>query len=205
MPDDARSLTSSRLPASFYLRPAREVAPDLIGRVLVHRVDGVRLAARILETEAYEGPVDLASHAARGRTARTEPMFWRGGHAYIYLVYGMYHCFNVVVAGEGIPHAVLIRAVEPLQGIDAMRAVAPRCRPADLGRGPGRLARSMRLDLTRNRSNLLDGPVTLEEGRPPARRQIARGERIGVDYAGPWARRPWRFGWRGHPGLSRPL
>ena len=109
---DGLRLSRRRLTRAFYLRRARDVAPDLIGRILVHRLDGVRLAGRILETEAYEGPGDRASHASRGRTRRTEPMFWRGGHSYIYLIYGMYHCFNVVTAGEGLPHAVLVRAVE---------------------------------------------------------------------------------------------
>lgn len=200
---DGRGLSSRRLPLSFYLRPAIVVARDLIGRVLVHRVDGTRLAGRIVETEAYQGARDRASHASRGRTRRTEPMFWRGGHAYVYLVYGMYHCFNVVTAGEGEPQAVLIRAVEPLEGLDRMRRNSPRCREADLGRGPGRLCRSMKLDLARDRSSLLGRTVWLEEGAPVPASRVARGERIGVDYAGPWARRPWRFGWRDHRGLSR--
>lgn len=202
---DGEVLSRRRLAASFYLRTAREVAADLIGRVLVHEVNGIRLAGRILETEAYEGPRDRASHASRGRTGRTEPMFWRGGHAYIYLIYGMYHCFNVVAAEEGVPHAVLVRAVEPLEGIDRMQANSPRSALCDLGRGPGRLARSMGLNLSRNGSSLLRGAVGLEDGAPPPGGRIARGQRVGVDYAGPWARRPWRFGWPDHSGLSRPL
>jgi DNA-3-methyladenine glycosylase len=192
-----------RLPRSFYLRPVLEVAPDLIGRVLVHELNGLRLAGRILETEAYRGPDDLASHASRGRTARTEPMFWRGGHAYIYLVYGMHLCFNVVTGDEGDPHAILVRAIEPLAGIDAMQARSPRCRAADLGRGPGRLARALGLSRALDRADLCRRALHLEAGAPVPRRQIATGPRIGVDYAGAWASRPWRFGWRDHPGLSR--
>lgn len=199
------SLSRRRLPRRFYLRPALEVAPDLIGRVLVHRVDGMRLAARILETEAYQGPEDRAAHSFRGRTKRTEPMFWRGGFTYVYFVYGMHHCFNVVVAAEGVPHAVLLRAAEPLEGIDRMQANSPRSRRRDLGRGPGRLARCMGLTREQDRLDLLRGEVSLEEGAPPAARDIARGPRVGVDYAARWARKPWRFGWRGHPGLSRPF
>ena len=200
-----KRLSRRRLPRSFYLRPALEVAPDLLGRVLVHRAGGVRLAARILETEAYQGPDDRAAHSSRGRTRRTEPMFWRGGHIYIYLIYGMHHCFNVVAAEEGTSHAVLVRAGEPLDGIEVMQANAPRCARRDLGRGPGRLARALGLTLEQNRLDLLDGPVRLEEGAPLGRREVVRAPRVGVDYAGEWAHKPWRFGWRDHPGLSRPF
>jgi len=198
-------LSRSLLPRSFYLRPVLEVAADLIGRVLVHDLGGVRLAGRILETEAYRGPEDLASHASRGRTRRTEPMFWRGGFAYIYLVYGMHHCFNVVTGKEGEPHAILIRALEPIEGIDAMKEHSPRCRAADLGRGPGRLARALALSRALDRADLCRRGLHLEAGLALPRRRIATGPRIGVAYAGDWAARPWRFGWRGHPGLSRPF
>jgi DNA-3-methyladenine glycosylase len=193
------------LPRSFYRRGAVEVARDLIGRVLVHQVGGLRLAGRILETEAYQGPDDRASHASRGRTRRTEPMFWRGGFAYVYLVYGMHLCFNVVTGEEDHPAAVLLRAVEPLEGLEFMRSHAPRCRPADLGRGPGRLTRALGLMLTDDRADLCRRGLHLEEGAPIPRRRIGRSTRIGVDYAGEWAARPWRLGWRDHPGLSRPL
>jgi DNA-3-methyladenine glycosylase len=198
-------LSRRRLRRAFYLRSAVEVAPDLIGRVLVHERDGVRLAGRILETEAYQGADDLASHASRGRTARTEPMFWRGGHAYIYLVYGMHLCFNVVTGLPDHPEAVLIRAIEPLDGIDRMRALCPRCAPPDLGRGPGRLGRARGLARALDRADLCRRGLHLEEGAAVPRRRVATGARVGVDYAGEWAGRPWRFAWRGHPGLSRPI
>jgi DNA-3-methyladenine glycosylase len=201
----AHRLSRRRLRRGFYRRPAVEVGRDLIGRVLVHEVNGVRLAGRILETEAYQGPDDRASHASRGRTPRTEPMFWRGGHAYIYLIYGMHLCFNVVTGEEGDPQAVLIRALEPLQGVDRMAANSPRSARADLGRGPGRLARALGLSRGDDRSDLCRAGLHIEEGAPVARSRIASGKRIGVDYAGTWAARRWRFGWRGHPGLSRPF
>ena len=207
MRSDAGTERLSRrlLRRSFYLRPAVAVAPDLIGRVLVHQRGGIRLSGRILESEAYQGPDDRASHASRGRTARTEPMFWQGGHAYIYLIYGMHHCFNVVTAEDGVPHAVLIRAIEPIDGIERMAARSPRCAARDLGRGPGRLARSLELTRDQDRTSLCGRGIHLEEGAPLPARRIARGERIGVEYAGEWAARRWRFGWRGHPGLSRPF
>jgi DNA-3-methyladenine glycosylase len=198
-------LSRRRLSRGFYRRPALEVARDLIGRVLVHEQDGLRLSGRILETEAYQGFQDRASHASRGRTRRTEPMFWAGGHAYIYLVYGMHLCFNVVTGEEGNPEAVLIRAIEPLDGIDWMTERAPRCRPVDLGRGPGRLARALGLSREDNRTDLCRRGLHLEEGAGVPRRQIGAGPRVGVAYAGTWAAKPWRLGWRHHPGLSRPL
>ncbi len=198
-------LSRRRLGRGFYARSAVEVAPDLIGRVLVHEVRGVRLAGRILETEAYQGLQDRASHASRGRTRRTEPMFWGGGYVYIYLVYGMHLCFNVVVGAEGDPKAVLLRALEPLDGIERMALHAPRTAPADLGRGPGRLARSMGFRISDDRSDLFRAALHIEMGAPPPRGQIAAARRIGVEYAGSWAEKRWRFGWRGHPGLSRTL
>jgi DNA-3-methyladenine glycosylase len=198
-------LSRRRLGRTFYRRSAVVVARDLIGRVLVHESDGVRLSGRILEAEAYHGPSDRACHASRGRTPRTEPMFWAGGVAYIYLVYGMHLCFNVVTGKEDFPSAVLIRALEPLQGLEHMARRAPRSKPGDLCRGPGRLSRALALRREQDRSDLCSRGLHLEEGAPVPRRLIACGPRIGVDYAGAWALKPWRLGWLGHPGLSRPF
>jgi DNA-3-methyladenine glycosylase len=202
---NAHPLSGSRLRRGFYRRPAVEVGRDLIGRVLVHQVNGERLAGRILETEAYQGPDDRASHASRGRTPRTEPMFWRGGHAYIYVVYGMHLCFNVVTGEEDFPSAVLVRALQPLEGRENMAKNSPRCRPRDLCRGPGRLSRALGLSREDDRTDLCRRGLHLEAGAPVDGALIARGKRIGVDYAGDWADRLWRLGWRDHPGLSRPI
>ena len=169
------------LPRSFYARPAVEVARDLLGRVLVHQDGRVRRAGRIVETEAYVGPHDLACHASKGRTARTDPMFGEPGHAYVYLVYGMYHCFNVVTDAEGYPAAVLVRAVSPISNCVGKTD------------GPGKLSRALSIDLALNRADLTDGVLFVERGTPAPPRAIAKGPRIGVDYAGAWTRRHLRF------------
>jgi DNA-3-methyladenine glycosylase len=176
------------LPLSFAAGPADDVARALLGQHLVHLVSGVRRVGRIVETEAYLGPHDLACHSAKGRTPRTEVMFGPPGHAYVYLVYGMHHCVNVVTGGGA---AVLLRAVEPVEGL--------------VGRtdGPGRLTRAFELDLRHNRLPLDRAPLWLEPGEVPAARAIARSPRIGVDYAGAWAARPYRFFLEGHPCVSR--
>jgi DNA-3-methyladenine glycosylase len=178
-----------KLARDFYARPTLAVARDLLGCVLVHRHRGVERAGRIVEVEAYVGPRDRACHASRGRTARTEPMFGPPGHAYVYLVYGMHHCLNVVTEEEGFPAAVLLRALEPLSGVRGSAS------------GPGRLCRAMGIDLSENRADLCGDRLFLRPGERPAR--IARSPRIGVDYAGFWARMPWRFFVRGHPAVSK--
>jgi DNA-3-methyladenine glycosylase len=146
------------------------------------RDDGVTLRrGRIVETEAYLGPRDRAAHSSRGRTPRTEVMFGPPGHAYVYLIYGFWNCLNVVTAREGMPHAVLLRAVEPLEGI------------TDKTSGPGLLCRALNVDRRLNGADLLGRELWIERpGRGP-RVAIGRSARIGVDYAGEWARRPWRF------------
>jgi DNA-3-methyladenine glycosylase len=180
-----------KLARTFYRRGAEPVASDLIGKVLVHRVDGRELRARIVETEAYVGPHDLACHASKGRTKRTEVMFGPPGHAYVYFIYGMYEMLNLVCAEEGDAQAVLIRAAEPLDGWDA-----------DLS-GPGKLARAMRIKLTDNGADLTgDKLYVLDDGlRPPPR--IARSKRIGVEYARHWSDQPLRFFDADSPAVSK--
>lgn len=149
---------------------------------LVHNDGGTLRVGRIVETEAYMGPKDLAAHSARGRTARTEIMFGEPGHAYVYFIYGFWYCLNIVTAAAGVPHAVLLRALEPVSGI------------TDKTWGPGLLCRAMNIDRRLNGLDLLGDVLWLE--RPPGRPQrprITRTTRIGVDYAGDWAKRPWRF------------
>jgi DNA-3-methyladenine glycosylase len=186
---------SDKLPRSFYARPALAVARDLLGKVLVLEDAGARRAARIVEVEAYVGEHDLACHAAKGRTNRTDVMFGPPGHAYVYLIYGMHHCFNVVTCPEGEAAAVLIRGVEPLDGFQG-RAKARTD-------GPGRLCGAMGITLAHNRLDLLGERLFLLDAPGVPRGQVARGPRIGVDYAGEWAARPYRLWIRDHPHVSR--
>ncbi len=146
-----------------------------------------------METEAYVSHRDLACHASKGRTPRTEVLFGPPGRAYVYLIYGMYHCLNAVTGPDGTAAAVLIRAAEPL---------SPDLAPMH---GPGRLCRSLAIDLQCNRHDLTSGEAPLWIGpRTETVGPIARGPRIGVDYAGAWAAKPYRFGLRGSPFMSRP-
>jgi DNA-3-methyladenine glycosylase len=177
------STRSAKLPRSFYHRDTLQVARELLGMHVVRLDDGVKRVGRIVETEAYQGPHDLAAHSARGRrTDRTEVMFGPAGHAYVYLIYGIWNCLNVVTGAEGTPHAVLIRALEPLSHISGGTW------------GPGLLCRAMSIDRTLNGADLLGDTLWIE--RPAGRRKpvrIMESARIGVDYAGEWALRPWRF------------
>ncbi|HZH02337.1 MAG TPA: DNA-3-methyladenine glycosylase [Myxococcaceae bacterium] len=181
---------SPPLPPAFYDRPALEVARALLGKILL-RAGG--RAARIVEVEAYVGEHDLACHAAKGRTRRTEVLFGPPGRAYVYLIYGMYHCLNAVTGREGDAAAVLIRGVEPLGGIE----------PAVRTDGPGRLCRALDIDLRLN-AVPLEGPelAILDAEEVPARR-VERGPRVGVDYSGEWAQRPYRLWLRDNPFVSR--
>jgi DNA-3-methyladenine glycosylase len=170
------------LPRSFFARDTERVARELLGALLVRDTgDGPRAWA-ITETEAYVGPHDLACHAAKGRTARTEVMFGPPGHAYVYMIYGMYHCLNVVTERADYPAAVLIRGV--------------RARDADAKTpktdGPGKLCRALSIDRALNRHDLTVGQALwFAKGKAPAR--IIAGPRVGVDYAGEWAAKPLRF------------
>jgi DNA-3-methyladenine glycosylase len=166
---------------------------------------------RIVETEAYAGPADQASHARAGRTARTAVMYGPPGHAYVYLVYGMHHCLNVVCGPDGEAAAVLIRALEPLLGQERMRARRGPAGGADrrLAAGPARACQAFDVDRTFTGVDLLRrGPLWLaaRPGPPLADADVAVGPRVGVDYAGPhWATRPWRFGIAGSGALSHPF
>jgi DNA-3-methyladenine glycosylase len=178
------------LPRAFYARAAETVARELLGKVLVLRqADGTTRKARITETEAYVGEHDLASHSSKGRTARNEAMFGPPGRAYVYLVYGMHHCLNVVTGEVGEGQAVLLRAAEPLDGWDV-----------DL-RGPGRLARAFGLTREHDKADLVHGALRVHDGPPPAR--VEASARIGVEYAKDWARAPLRFHDAASPHVSR--
>jgi len=171
-----------RLPHAFFQRGTLAIARTLIGMHLVHDDGRTRRAGRIVETEAYLGPRDLAAHSSRGRTPRTEVMFGAPGHAYVYFIYGFWNCLNVVTGARGVPHAVLLRALEPLAGL------------TEPTWGPGLLCRALQIDRTLNGADLRGEVLWLE--RPPPKAptaRIVRSTRIGVDYAGEWAQRPWRF------------
>jgi DNA-3-methyladenine glycosylase len=183
-----------RLPVSFYSRPALTVARELLGAHLVVVEGGVRRVGRIVETEAYVGAHDLACHASKGCTPRTEVLFGPPGRAYVYLIYGMYHCFNVVTDVEGVASAVLVRAVEPLEGVQAGVRTD----------GPGRLCRALGLTLAHNRLDLQGERLHLLEGAPIPEASVQRGPRIGVDYAGEWALAPYRLWVQGSRHVSRP-
>jgi DNA-3-methyladenine glycosylase len=181
------------LPRAFYDRSVLTVARELLGMVLVHRERGAQRAGVIIETEAYRDGRDLASHASKGRTARTEVLFGPPGYAYVYLIYGMYHCLNVVCDRQGKASAVLLRALAPLSG------VAGGVRTD----GPGRLTRALGVNLAHNRIDLCGNRLFVAAGEPVAGRAVARGPRIGVDYAQAWANKPYRFWIRGHAGVSQ--
>ena len=180
----------STLPRQFYARRTLVVARDLLGMHLVHDDKGTRRVGRIVEVEAYQGPEDLAAHSARGKTARNEVMFGPPGHAYVYFIYGFWYCMNVVVQEEGVPHAVLIRALEPVEGL------------TEKTWGPGLLCRAMNIDRSLNGTDLLGTKLWLERPTKRRRVRIARATRIGVDYAGDWAKKPWRFFDRDSPYVS---
>jgi len=179
-----------KLTRSFYARDARVVARALLGKVLVHVDGGVRRAARIVEAEAYHGPGDEASHARFGRTPRAAIMFGPPGVAYVYLVYGISHCVNVVTGRDGYPSAVLVRAGEPVEG----------CLHST--RGPGNLCRALGIDRGRHNGLDLEGDVLFVEDAPRPSERVATGPRVNVAYAGRSALRPWRFLLEGNRHVS---
>lgn len=180
-----------KLPRRFYDRDTVAVAHDLLGKCLVHVSGGALRIGRIVEVEAYLGPHDLAAHSARGRTPRTEVMFGPPGHAYVYLIYGIHHCVNVVTQADGIASAVLLRALEPLQGIE------------DRTKGPGLLCKAMAIDRRLNGHDLLSDDFFITDHGALPRVSVVKRPRIGVDYAGRWAKRLLRFYIRGNAWVSR--
>ncbi|WHZ23313.1 MAG: DNA-3-methyladenine glycosylase II [Nitrospira sp.] len=173
-------MSAMMLTSEFFSRPTLQVARSLIGKYLIRENGRGRIAGKIIETEAYIGPEDKACHASKGRTARTEVLFGPPGHAYVYLCYGMYEMLNVVTEAEGFPAAILLRAVE--------------C-DGTLIDGPGRLTRAFDVDRRLNRLDLTAGEALWFEDRGEVvlRGSVKTHPRIGVDYAGEWAKKPWRF------------
>lgn len=197
-----------KLAHSFYNRPdVVRIARELIGKILVTQFDDVLTAGMIVETEAYAGETDMASHARKGRrTARTEVMYGPAGVTYVYLCYGIHQMFNVVTNGQDIPHAILIRALEPVEGIEQMLQRAGKAR-ADytLTRGPGNVARALGLHTRHTGTSLLGEEIFIAENtRPIAENDILATPRIGVDYAGKDALLPYRFILKNNPYVSGP-
>jgi DNA-3-methyladenine glycosylase len=186
---------------SWFDRPALEVAPDLLGMTLLRNTPDGRIAGRLVEVEAYQGPEDLAAHSSRGQTARNAVMFGPPGHLYVYLIYGLHLCANVVCGPGTKPEAVLLRAAEITAGHDLARRHRGPVPDQRLAAGPGNLGAAFGLDRSLNGADLLAGPMRLAGGPAPA--QITRSPRIGVDYAGDWAARPMRFSIADDPYRSR--
>jgi DNA-3-methyladenine glycosylase len=194
------------LPLEFYRRETKTVARELLGKTLVHRIRGKRVAGRIVETEAYLGVIDLAAHSYGGRrTERTSTMFMAGGHAYVYLIYGMHSCLNIVTREMGVPEAVLIRAIEPTEGLEEMRKRRPVARrDIDLTSGPGKLCAALGITRKQNALLLTDSELFIEDAPSLRRNRIVASPRVGIDYAEHAAEWPLRFSERGNPFVSKP-
>jgi DNA-3-methyladenine glycosylase len=192
MPAGDPSLNMSKLQRSFYDRHPIKVARELLGKHLVRVSGGVGRIGRIVEVEAYLGPHDRAAHSARGLTRRTRVMFGPPGHAYVYMIYGMYYCMNVVTEGEGRASAVLLRALEPVANIDGRTS------------GPGLLCRAMHIDRRLNGHDLTSDEFHIAAAPAAEPFKIVKKPRIGVNYAGPWAEKLLRFYLEGNRFVSRP-
>lgn len=181
-----------KLSREFYARDTITVAHELLGKYLIHTSSNIQQIGKIVEVEAYLGPHDLAAHSAKGLTNRTKVMFGPPGYAYIYLIYGMYHCMNVVTESEGHASAVLLRAIEPVKNISQRT------------QGPGLLCKAMHIDKTLNGHDLLSDKFYIAENENVDPFVIIKKPRIGVDYAGHWAKRHLRFYIKGNSFISRP-
>lgn len=193
-----------RLRREFYRRSTLTVARELLGKRLVSVMGGQRLSGLIVEVEAYIGEGDAACHAARGRTPRNEAMYGPPGHAYVYFIYGMHHCLNAVTEKEGFPAAVLIRALEPLEGLEIMRRYRLGQPDRELTNGPAKLCQAMAIDRGFNGVDLCAGEVLfLEEGRIVAQEEIRASPRIGIKASEVARSVPWRFYLQGNDFVSR--
>jgi DNA-3-methyladenine glycosylase len=189
------------LPKSFYDRDTEIVARELLGAILVCRSPEGTASGRIVETEAYVGEHDLACHAAAGRTSRTEPLYGEPGNAYVYFIYGVHWCFNAVTRPVGMPSAVLVRAIEPIAGIDVMRRRRPAARrDVDLTNGPGKLCQALAITGDHNRLSLQRPPLQILAGDPVSDKDVAITPRIGITQCADW---PLRWVISGNPYVSR--
>ncbi len=194
---------SAALPRDFYGRDTIEVARELLGKVLVRETPAGRMAVKVVETEAYVGPHDKACHASRGMTDRNRVMFGEPGRAYVYFIYGMYYCLNLVTERDGYPAAVLIRAGEPVEGEERMREFRKKAKSREeLTSGPGRLCMAMAIDRALNGIDLCEkGPLFVEDGETMGY-DLVSCKRIGVDYAAEYKDKPWRFYIKDNPYVS---
>jgi DNA-3-methyladenine glycosylase len=195
-----------QLPASFFNRDTETVAQELLGKFLVREKGGEKVVGMVVETEAYVGAHDLACHASRGRTPRTETMFGPAGVWYVYLVYGFYHCLNVVTESEGDACAVLVRAVEPIEGIEMMLSRRGKFDVRQATNGPGKLCVAFGIDRDLNAMPAYGSEAEMffeDRGIRVAPSEIARSPRIGVDYAQEWKDKPLRFTIAGNPFVSK--
>ena len=203
---DRRDLTiagsTGKLPRVFYEQPTVNVAKQLLGKYLVRNHSQGVTVGRIVETEAYIGPHDLACHASHGRTPRTEVMFGPAGHAYVYFVYGVHYMLNLVTEAFNHPAAVLIRALEPIDGIELMKARRRTDKRRNLCSGPGKLCQAFAIDRSLNAADLCGDIIHVEDRGEPIPKFLVR-PRIGVDYAGKWKDKPFRFLVRGNEFISR--
>ena len=194
------------LQRQFYQRDTISVSKDLLGKLLVHESSQGTTAGRIVETEAYRGPEDQAAHSSGGRrTARNEVMFGEKGRAYIYFIYGMYYCFNVTAGNViGKPEAVLVRALEPVAGEDIMikRRGAKQGKATNLTNGPSRLCMAMGISKSQNKTDLTAPPLYIKDEPPVPQENIVETTRVGVDYAGEWKNKSWRFYIKGNRLVS---
>jgi len=204
-------MRSMPLDRTFFRQNPVDLARDLLGRHLVRYINGQRLTVRIVETEAYLGVPDLAAHTAGGRrTARNQSMYLDGGHLYVYFTYGMHYCMNIVASTAEDPVAVLLRAGEPLEGIEVMQASRSRAtRLTDLCSGPAKLCQALQIDRKYDGIDLLapESAIVVEPGdlsRSFVKESIVTRPRIGVGYAKEWADKPLRFYLRDNPHVSRP-
>ncbi len=195
-----------RLTRSFYTYPTRQLAQALLGCRLVRRWQDRRLSGIIVETEAYIGETDLACHARAGRTLRTEVMYGQPGRAYVYFTYGMHWMLNVVSEAEHFPAAVLIRALEPQEGLDVMQQHRPVPHPIELCRGPAKLTQALRIDRTLNGVDLCNrhGELWIESGISLPAQAVGHGPRVGLgNTPEPWKSKPWRYWIKDSPYVSR--
>lgn len=198
------SVRNTPLPQTFFNRPTLDVAKELLGKIIVRQYNGQLLSGRIVETEAYIGMDDSACHCAKGRTPRTEVMFGEAGRAYVYLVYGMHFMFNIVTEADGFPSAVLIRAIEPLDGIEQMRQLRGK-HHRNLGNGPARLCQALAIDKRFNNWDLTQkDTLWTTDAALISAAKIRNGERIGIGSADPIDQAaPWRFWIEGNVHVSR--